>query len=96
MAIYKNAKITTVAIGDDEVYESDCIVKIGNSQCVVEYDYQGCHYTYSGEEDGEGHYHLKCDSVNGSATLHCFSNSVILEGYWQENAYHGFWRIRLI
>jgi len=51
--------------------------------------------TYSGTENGAGHYVLLASEKNGEATLHRFEDSDILEGYWMEQTTRGMWRIKL-
>ncbi len=73
----------------------DCEVRIGINNIVVSYeDAQGT-VTYRGKEIGRGHYHLKCPARSGNANLHMFPDGKILDGYWSEDEYEGFWRIYL-
>lgn len=95
MPIWKNAKMDVVYYNASEADEFVCDVRIGTSDLVVEYVYQGKKYVYSGQQIGHGHYNLTCQKNGGSASLHRFPNGKKLEGYWQETGWHGFWRIHL-
>jgi hypothetical protein len=96
MKSYSRSKMDTVFY--DHSYadvNSDCEVRIGNNNIVISYkDAQGT-ARYIGKEIGRGHYLLECPARNGRATLHMFPDGKILDGYWSEEGYEGFWRIYL-
>jgi hypothetical protein len=67
-----------------------CKIDISNSLITVQYENSP---GYSGKEIGQGHFHLTCPELSGSATLHRFENSNVLDGYWVEEGVRGFWWI---
>ena len=73
----------------------DCEVKIGDNGIVVSYKDDRGIAIYKGKEKGQGHYLLECPERNGRANLHMFPEGEILDGYWIEEGYKGFWRIYL-
>jgi len=79
------------AVTHDEGYE----VRIDDQEIVVGYHDDEGWVEYRGKNNGDGHFHLTAPERDGKATLHRFSASDILEGYWVENTYRGMWRIRL-
>lgn len=76
----------------DENYP--CVVKISDTDIVVEYQDQGI-VQYRGKSDGSGHFELRADAVNGRGTLHMFPGAARLEGSWIEDGARGMWRIEL-
>ncbi len=88
------AKMDTVYF-DDSVAEEGfpCEVRLGDGEIVVSYEGDDGFINYTGKEIGEGHFQLSCASNGGSASLHCFKGSKILEGFWIEDGVKGFWRI---
>ena len=52
-------------------------------------------FRYEGVRTGQGHFMLRGDGHAGSATLHRFQYSNILEGFWQRKGKSGFWRVHL-
>ncbi len=75
-------------------------VLIERGEIVFEHDTGDGPVVYRGREEGEGHYHLRCDEpdVDGEGTLHRFKNSKVLEGFWKERNTgwgRGMWRVTL-
>lgn len=99
MAIWKNSLMVSAFLDSARAFIDDpCQVRIDQKEIVVSYedeDVDGI-VVYKGKENGTGHFELFCPEVNGKATLHMFEGGNILEGYWQESGYEGFWRIKLI
>jgi hypothetical protein len=62
---------------------------------VVSYEDDRGVVNYKGEGKGPGHFALESLERNGKATLHMFEGSTILEGFWIEEGWKGFWRITL-
>lgn len=91
--LYKNS--TMEMFSEDGQWSHPCQVRINDEKIIVSYIEEGSHIVYEGEEKGIGHFLLKSESVNGSATLHCFSKSIFLEGWWKEDGRIGMWRITL-
>lgn len=98
MEHWKHSKMSTIFYDDAESYiDEPCEVIIDGNLIVVKYDWGSKNSVeYSGWENGEGHYELKCPSLNGTATLHQFKNGRVLEGSWREENTQGMWRIALI
>ena len=94
MNIWHNSMMETLYPSADASGESTCVVKITDSEILVEYEDEGF-VQYRGENNGTGHFVLEAPEVNGRASLHMFPNAAILEGYWEEGVYHGMWRIHL-
>lgn len=96
MTLYTKAAMK-ICYFSDEVSESlDCQVRIeSDGEIAISYETDGQHIVYKGRAKGDGHYLLSCENVEGRATLHGFSDSRILEGYWEENGLKGMWRIEL-
>jgi hypothetical protein len=70
-------------------------VTIDDGRISVEYKLEGRFHTWEGREDGQGHFKLTKQGGGGSASLHCFPGSRILEGYFVEGDVRGMWRITL-
>lgn len=93
--IYQGCKMEWYVYGAESTEIIDCDVNMDNDFIKVEYLYKGEHTVYSGHSFGKGHYTLRCvDNPGCTATLHCFENSKILEGSWEEES-RGMWRIEL-
>jgi hypothetical protein len=105
MDIYTFAELTiyyTNRGSDDGVR---CRVQISEDHCTVVFDQvegtdkQVSVATWSGK-GVNGHYELSGE-VSGRnkakcrATLHRFPGATVLDGFWQENALTGMWRIKL-
>jgi len=76
-------------------YECDCEVRVEGESIFVSYENNGAPNVvlYEGKAKGPGHYYLECHNPKARATLHCFENSKILEGWWEEGGEDGMWRI---
>ena len=73
-----------------------CDVRLDSAgNIVVTYDDPDGQVFYSGRDLGSGHFRLTFPKRQAEATLHRFSHSKILEGYWREAGDEGMWRIRL-
>ena len=77
------------------VHDKGYIVRLSDDFIEVCYDDEDGAVCYKGINHGTGHFELKAPERNGSATLHCFPNSHVLEGFWQEGQTKGMWRIWL-
>ena len=101
MPVWPHSEMTTAYFDASEAVEGDrCEVRIDESEIVVSYQEDDerngfTHVLYQGKNIGDGHYKLTCPERNGEATLHRFPDGKILEGYWKEDGYRGFWRIYL-
>lgn len=96
MTIWHNSKMTSLYYSNEPGNEDyPCIVKINEEGILVEYGEGDEQRQYRGIARGEGHFELAGVGFAGKASLHRFSDSVILEGSWIEEGYRGMWRIRL-
>lgn len=95
MPIYRHS--TWRSYDNSGATDSDCVVRITGTEIVVEFEGDGTNvwHRYMGEEEGEGHYHLTCPELSGTATLHRFKDVDVLEGYWKEGGEIGMWIIEL-
>ena len=95
MPIYRQS--TWRSYDNSGATDSDCVVRITGTEIVVEFEGDGPNvwHRYVGEEEGEGHYHLICPELNGTATLHRFKDVDVLEGHWKEGGEIGMWTIEL-
>lgn len=77
--------------------ELPCEVRVGDGSIAVSYEDGGTIVVYQGTETEPGHFKLtgRGDGVSGRATLHCFANDDVLEGWYVENNYEGMWRLIL-
>jgi len=97
MEFWKNSKMSCVYFSNDAADEQiDCEVTLDGPNILVEYSFEGEHVRYRGQEQGAGHYILSSPASNGEATLHRFTGSKFLDGYWSEDGVRGMWRIALI
>jgi len=87
--IYYSDERTSVL--NDEGY----IVRLTDETIEIAYDDDEGAVCYRGKNAGNGHFHLKAPERNGEASLHCFTGSQYLEGYWHEDDSRGMWRIYL-
>lgn len=93
--LWENSKMTTLYYDTTAASESyPCVVRISDSEILVEYDDEGV-VQYRGGNDGTGHFELRADAINGRATLHRFADARRLEGSWIEEGVRGMWRIEL-
>lgn len=95
MEHFRSCQMDTFHAGGIE-FDWPCTARIDADTVVVEYETADGLCTYRGESLGEGHYRLKKLAGKGDATLHRFPGSMILEGFWIEEAEQGMWRIRLL
>lgn len=95
MAIFRHS--TWRSYDETGPSDADCVVRIDGPEMVVEFesDGPGKWYRYVGYEEGDGHYHLTCPELDGTASLHRFKDVDILEGSWKEGGYRGMWHIEL-
>ncbi len=90
------ALMDTVYYDDDPAEEGDeCEIRITEKEIVVSYEDDGEYVIYRGADEGHGHFVLECPERRGKATLHQIPKSQFLEGFWIEDGYKGFWRIKL-
>lgn len=75
--------------------ERGYIVRLSDTSIEVSFDDDEGAVCYRGKNNGDGHFDLKAPERDGTASLHCFPGSHVLEGYWQEGGVRGMWRIRL-
>lgn len=94
MKVFKTAQMDIFEKG---VSESDCPceVHIDAESLVVHYLDKNVPCTYQGRADGAGHFRLEKVGSHGHASLHRFEEGGFLEGYWEEGARKGMWRITL-
>jgi hypothetical protein len=71
------------------------VIEIGVRTILVEWWEGSRALRYEGVRNGQGHFLLRGDDGAGTATLHRFQNSTILEGFWKRNGKSGFWRVHL-
>lgn len=96
MSIWKNSRMDSVYYDDTEALEDEpCEVRIDGDLIVVSYEDDDGVVIYKGKSQGAGHFQLTAPERNAKATLHMFEGSKILEGFWIEEGYKGFWRITL-
>ena len=96
MPVFSKSKMDSVYYDDTPAYEGEaCEVRIDGSEIVVSYEDDRGIVLYKGKEDGHGHYALECPERQGKASLHMFPKGKVLDGYWIEEGYRGFWRIHL-
>jgi hypothetical protein len=97
MAKWKNSSMTTAFLGKEEANRWPCEVIIDENRIAVDYtEEDGTPTIYEGPNSKTGHFRLRCKSgKNAEATLHLVEGEDILEGYWVESGYEGFWRIEL-
>jgi len=96
MNITKTALMDTLFYDERPAYENEeCEIRIDDKEIVVSYQDDNGFVIYKGKEDGHGHYVLKCPEKHGEASLHMFPKGKVLDGYWKEDGYRGFWRIHL-
>lgn len=94
MAIWNDCTMQSYYGGEGST-ESPCVVRIGGGRIVVEYQDSGRTHSYTGSEEGPGHFRLTSPTHNASGTLHMFPNEDVLVGEWEENGQEGLWRIHL-
>lgn len=96
MALWEDARLETIYYDEEEAVLNDvCDVRMDGNVIVVSYEGDEGPVVWRGQMNGQGHFELRSPEVNGRATLHMFEGSDILEGYWNEDGYKGFWRIYL-
>ena len=94
MAVYRNCTMENFSDADGQ-WEHPCQVRIGDGSITVSYELDGEIIVYQGPEIEPGHFRLTSDAVKGRATLHRFSDSDVLDGWWLESGYEGMWRVTL-
>jgi hypothetical protein len=100
MRNFKDATMKVWTVGADAMTTRQCEVRLGDHNGQVEVTYEDeamddSSVSYEGQEQGEGHYLLECESLDGRASLHRFSDSLILEGFWKTTEASGMWRVEL-
>lgn len=96
MPVWEKARVDTVYYDGEADVDDFCDVRIDGDKIVISYEGDNCQMVvWNGVMRGQGHFELRSHEVNGRATLHMFEGSQILEGYWEEDGYRGFWRINL-
>jgi len=97
IVVYQNSKMDTIYYDSEKAAEGDdCEVKLGNHEIIISYAEGNGFGMYKGKELSPGHFSLEYPEKNGKASLHMFSDSKILEGFWVEDGARGFWRIHLV
>ena len=109
-SIYKNVAMTIFTFGQEAAESLKCEVRLfEDGEIEVSYKHRaspGGTRVYAGQEQGAGHYLLENKNSSGRASLHRFKDSLILEGFWEENTEEendvgediilkGMWRIEL-
>jgi hypothetical protein len=77
------------------INDTGYIVRLTDETIEVAYDDDEGAVCYRGKNKGDGHFELIAPERNGKASLHCFTDSSFLEGYWHEGDGRGMWRILL-
>ena len=100
MRKFNDAMMKVWTVGVDAMATRQCEVRLGDHNGQVEVIYEDearddSSVSYEGQEQGEGHYLLECESLDGRASLHRFSDSLILEGFWETAEASGMWRVEL-
>jgi hypothetical protein len=100
MRNFKDATMKVWTVGVDAMTARQCEVRLGDHNGQVEVIYEDeamddSSVSYEGHEQGEGHDLLECESLDGRASLHRFSDSLILEGFWETAEASGMWRVEL-
>lgn len=94
--LYRNVTLNIYPIGQAPLEPRPCHVRlVRNGMINVCFEKDGKSIIYHGCESGNGHYLLVNEDLGGRSSLHRFSESLILEGYWEEKASSGMWRIEL-
>lgn len=90
-------KITVcIYYGDNTSFERCSGELIVNSEGItLEYSDNNDTYIFKGKELSAGHYVLEEVDTKEKATLHCFLNSSIYEGSWNDGEDQGMWRVLL-
>jgi hypothetical protein len=97
MPRWAKCTIETYFAGPQASLTEPCEVVIGDGRIAVSQAYEGVgHVTFSGPELEPGHFTVTADKISAKGSLHKFSNSKRLEGYWVEEGAQGMWRIDLI
>lgn len=94
MAIWNSSRMLTVYYAAFPSSERRCVVKMTDQEILVEYQDDGT-WQYRGIAKGEGHFELSCPELQGKASLHMFSGSLVLEGSWVQDGERGMWCIQL-
>ncbi len=99
MRKFKDATMKVWTVGVDAMTTRQCEVRL-TDRGYIEVNYEDearddSSVSYEGKEQGEGHYLLECEALDGRASLHRFSDSLILEGYWETTEASGMWRVEL-
>lgn len=97
MQTWKNSSADIIFYDMTPAYvnERGYIVRLSEDEIEVTYDDDEGAVCYRGKSKGSGHFELHAPERDGKASLHCFPDSQVLEGYWQEGGTRGMWRIRL-
>ena len=100
MRNFKDATMKVWTVEVDAMVTRQCEVRLDDHNGQVEVIYEDearddSSVSYEGMEQGEGHYLLECESLDGRASLHRFSDSLILEGFWETAEASGMWRVEL-
>ena len=100
MRNFKDATMKVWTVEVDAMVTRQCEVRLGDHNGQVEVIYEDearddSSVSYEGMEQGDGHYLLECESLDGRASLHRFSDSLILEGFWETAEASGMWRVEL-
>jgi hypothetical protein len=77
------------------INDTGYIVRLSDEILEVAYDDDEGPVCYTGKNTGDGHFKLTANERNGRASLHRFTDSQYLEGYWHEGDSRGMWRINL-
>lgn len=96
MPIWKGSKMFSILSDGKGIFpDTPCQVIIDDKRIVVSYFEDNKGIEYVGVNENDGHFKVKCNQKDGHGTLHKFKDGNILEGYWVEEGYEGFWRIEL-
>lgn len=95
MPVWKDSLLEHIYYDGRGAVDDRCEVRIDGDRIFVSYEESDAVVMYEGKSLGAGHYILDAADGDGRATLHMFEGSRILEGFWLEDDYRGFWRITL-
>lgn len=97
MTIWKNC-LADLYYNDDtpDLKDPGYEVRLSGTELVISYEADDGWVNWKGHDLGSGNFEMVSPEVEGSAMLHRFGDSEILEGNWTEGGDHGMWRIYLI
>lgn len=95
MTVFRKSSMEVYFAEGSPLEQWPCEVRLEVGFVAVSYDGDAGPVVYEGRESGEGHFKVTSAAPKGTATLHRFSDSEVLEGWWSEDNQTGMWRIFL-